>query len=436
MKKTIFFTVSMLCTILHAEHLQERKVCTTQPSRPFPECEEVGVQLDMLQQDFDVCCQSLTATCQLVQDAVLSALACQRAIEIDQALINSAAPQITQPGRYCLTENVSTAGGPLVINANNVEIHLNGFTMSGGTNAIQATGDRSIKVMDGSINGTTQDGILFTNCSSVQISNIVFTNTQQSAIQLSGVNGFRINNCSITGADAGGGANHVLVSNSSNGVLNCCSIFDSLNGFGFGIFDSNTIFCKELNVSRNASLSRGFVVTNGSAISFIESKFNNNTNCQFGFSLLGVTNGVVCRQCQVNGNSGNPVLGFASGSDVFDVVFDSCQCMNNQSAVIGFNILGDRFSLINNIAKGNVGQGFSISNVSEDSFVQNNIALANTTIGFVNGINANNGFFGNYAQANGANYSASIGANEDFTIASATFVTTGTPVTWNNINAQ
>lgn len=441
MKKCILLLTSFLSITVQAQDLHERKVCTTTPSKPFPECEEVGVQLDMLQEQFDACCLSLTDTCQTIRQT-LRGLSCQQATGIDQGFINTATPQITQSGTYCLVENVSTVGNPLVIDANNVVVNLNGFTMSGGMSAIQATGHTTIKIIDGSIDGTTLAGIFFTDCASVQIKNIILTNTFVRAIRLETVNGFRLENCSLSNGNSGGPLSHFFVNNSLNGIVNCCSVCNSIGGNGFSFNGCKTIFCKELDISRNVDMDFGSVVLNSMNVRIVNSRANNNTNLSTGFTTGGFgpafSSEVIWRECQVNNNFDNS---FTSGFGTSNVncLIDSCQFLDNERQPVivgqGFSILGSRSSVVDCVAK-NSTRGFTARSTVTGSLMKNNIALGNLTDGFLNTTTAGVGFFGNYAQGNGTNYSAGIGPNEVFDIPSAAFLTTGTPVTWNNIDAQ
>jgi hypothetical protein len=79
----------------------------------------------------------------------------------------SAAQTISTPGSYYLTKDIN---GTILINANNVNLDLNGFTISGGNpNGVSINGMSGIRIYNGSIITPAQAGVGGTGVSAVQL---------------------------------------------------------------------------------------------------------------------------------------------------------------------------------------------------------------------------------------------------------------------------
>jgi hypothetical protein len=70
---------------------------------------------------------------------------------------------ITEPGTYCLQNNVE---GEIVIASNNVTLNLNGHTILNGTNGISVNGVSEVVIKNGNIQSVSQDGIVLNSGSS------------------------------------------------------------------------------------------------------------------------------------------------------------------------------------------------------------------------------------------------------------------------------
>src|SRR6185369_16707148 len=91
----------------------------------------------------------------------------------------SAMFRITAPGSYYLAGNIQGQAGMDVIRieASNVTLDLNGFTITGGVNAVWATSRFNTTIRDGNITGSTQDGINITYSDFTTVRNVNVTGT-------------------------------------------------------------------------------------------------------------------------------------------------------------------------------------------------------------------------------------------------------------------
>lgn len=428
------------------------KSCATEASIPFAVCDLVENRLNTIQADFDVCCQNLQDACDQVNQTLLSTFSCEQGIPIDQSFIDTATPQITQSGVYCLTQDVTTTGSALVIDADNVVLDLNGFTMSGGVNVIVATGHTDLQIINGKIDGTTSAGIFLTTCTTVTIENIDFTNTQLRALHMIGVNVFVVQNCSeVNGNTLSNAVNHFEFVDCSTGRVTCCSVVRCTSGRCFAFDNCAAIMCSGLLAAENVKMLEAYCAATGSqAITFTNcvAQENTSTAAMRCFDVQAV-NGLVFRDCQALGNSSDAtVTGFSQQAAAANVVYDNCSAVGNQKTGAGggvsrifFGLNGRNICFLDCLAKGNVVaagaggsvRGFDLTANAQDCYVANCIALGQTTEGFRdNGMD--NTFFGNYAASNGTNFVAIGGPTEVFTLSDGTL--TGTPVIWHNINAQ
>ncbi|MBL0870391.1 MAG: right-handed parallel beta-helix repeat-containing protein [Phycisphaerales bacterium] len=95
---------------------------------------------------------------------------------------------ISQPGSYYLTSNITgiSARAGIRITASNVDLDLNGFTLTGVTGATQgislATGSSRVQIRNGKITNFPSHGITSINCPSFSVSDVV--------CEFNGANGF------------------------------------------------------------------------------------------------------------------------------------------------------------------------------------------------------------------------------------------------------
>lgn len=162
---------------------------------------------------------------------------------------------IGSSGSYYLATNLTGAAGlhGLEIAGQNVTVDLNGFSLSGVSNALRGvhvgSGTRNVVVRNGSIIGWGGDGVgVFDNLSTVRLENLQLRNNGGSGIRLfdkSQVVDCRATGNSAHGIQVGGGCqiNRCLVAgNGANGIFTDaeCQVTDSLakdnggNGINIG----------------------------------------------------------------------------------------------------------------------------------------------------------------------------------------------------------
>ncbi|MFC1842115.1 WD40 repeat domain-containing protein [Candidatus Dependentiae bacterium] len=120
-----------------------------------------------------------------------------------QIIKDGAATNITEPGSYQVLENID---GNILINASDVIINLNGFTVSGSTSSLimVSEGQRNILIHNGSIVGdTTNDGVLVDKGTSGIFLQDLYLSNLQNSMNFAGEKGqeikcSKVDNCFTT----------------------------------------------------------------------------------------------------------------------------------------------------------------------------------------------------------------------------------------------
>lgn len=294
---------------------------------------------------------------------------------IRQRNLTTATYVISNPGVYCLAENISfspATGIPAIsITASNVVLDFQGYSIT-QTNATAnvdgitiASAASDIMVSNGRLSSFTRNGILTgNNLNRIAFQDLTITNCASQAISSVGAASPRndslyINNCIITAC------NSILIQNWNNVFLNTVSVAQSTATTGAISFNT----CADIIGSK--------IVCNNStsASSFIGLSLNTISGAQFG-------------NCAMISNAG----GTAASSGVFiaassGITFDKAYILNNSATsgdLAGFLIDGDKCVFTNCVvaggsSAGNV-YGFRINNTSakstiiKDSFIYNNIS--------------------------------------------------------------
>lgn len=214
--------------------------------------------------------------------------------------------KITQPGSYYLTDHITHTTTGIEIAASNVTIDLNGFTISGGTHAIESTiSVAGIVVKNGFVKSTTSTGIRLFSASKGLIEGVQLSNVSGSGFATGGA--FVLRNC--VASQSGSGF-------SAGGACTFDRCFADTCETGFGL----DVSC---------------ILTNCSA-----------TNCtDTGFESL--SSGVRLENCTAV-NCTNFGFKFTSG-----VTIERCTARTSGR---GFDI-GDNSTLTNSAALANIGQG-------------------------------------------------------------------------------
>ena len=147
MNKLWIKAVNLLVLIVLSSSMHAKKTCANFKICPEPEsCITVQTRLDQIQQELSACCSSLNFRCNVIRGCLAN---CDQSIPIDQDFMDTATPQITQSGVYCLVESVT---GELIIDADNVTINMNDFVLTASVNGISSVNTHNnISVLGGGV---------------------------------------------------------------------------------------------------------------------------------------------------------------------------------------------------------------------------------------------------------------------------------------------
>ena len=258
------------------------------------------------------------------------------------ALENACAAQpITSPtiinvsGSYCLNKNLSVTGiDAIVINADNVVLDLNGYTI-----ANSASGDGV--VVNGSANIIIKNGFIVGNPGTVgnaigllaASNNVIITNVNMSGFA-TGVFGNLVNKIQIEKC--------TLINNNLSGVslggASCCKIVD----------------CQAFDNSATSTLQGAFNITDSSDIS-LENCFACSNNGS-GFQIQNVShssNAIYLVQCTSENNGENGFYMTSPGDDSMSMIMQQCTALNNGATGFLDSAAGGSRMYLSNVACGN-----------------------------------------------------------------------------------
>ncbi|MEX2438097.1 MAG: right-handed parallel beta-helix repeat-containing protein, partial [Candidatus Babeliales bacterium] len=137
---------------------------------------------------------------------------------------------ITQPGKYCLTQNVTVSSSGvngITITANNVGLDLNGFTISGpgglGTgNMISVSGASNVRISNGTVRSAQRSGIVLTNASGVILDAIIAIDNSYAGFELVSSSTCTIKNCSALNATSASDVFGFTTTAGTNNTFNSC----------------------------------------------------------------------------------------------------------------------------------------------------------------------------------------------------------------------
>lgn len=415
-------------------------------------CYTISGKLKNLSSTIDTCCTDLSTELDDTIAKVDGLLPCEQSILFDQSDIPLT---ISASGTYCLSENVSTVtpNRAITIDADDVTINLNNFSVSGGTNVIETTtGHRNITIRNGLIQNATPTvttngyGLFVNNATSVVVQDVTFANNLVGAL-FSDSRLINMSTCNFT-QNIGAG---LVFNESINAKISDVLVHDNA-------FTSNFELPGGGPIASNACL-----IESSTSFTLVNSIFSNNNRTGGAWNVVYVDNSRMCNfdSCYANSN-----LGTADGF-VFDSSSDciclNCSGNNNRS---GFVVNGSSAITLNNCtgqnntndgiffngginccvqectAKNNTQRGFALSANSDNNFIRNCAALSNN-VGFFKSGDSATIFFGNYAQNNTTfNYNGSTNFIPTFTydISAGTYTPqpnrTGDVTAWDNINAM
>jgi hypothetical protein len=275
---------------------------------------------------------------------------------------------INTSGSYYLTANLTGALGQdgITVNADDVTIDLNGFTMTGAAgqvSAVKSAQHTNLTVRNGGIKGWAASGLTLLLCNQTTIDSLSIRNCPNLAV-FTGHNA-TVRSCAVFNSGS--------ITIGDGGIVESCGMTDVTGGINTG----------------NGAVVRGCAVR----------------NCTDGGGAIYTTDGSTVTDCTVTGGS-TPGINVANGSTVTGctvrgtsstgfLIGGMCTVTNNTStgnnpASAGFEINGSGNRIDGNLS---VGNGYGFRSTWSDNLIVRNAARANTS--------------GNYALG-GTNESAQI----------------------------
>ena len=356
---------------------------------------------------------------------------------ITQADVGTTGYSITTGGKYFLAENITfspASGIPAIeIDADNVTLDLNGFTITQGNmqmgvrGILVIGGHRDINVQNGTIRNTLGEGITFLP---------TFTNVH--------INNLNVLNAGVGPGGSIDGVDGIMIGDfgmiCSNLVIENCLI-DGCQDDGIDIVGVTNVIINNCKVSN--ARSSGLVLKGlDRNVMLKDSVFFNNE--QNGISLFGdgstsfnfAGKNMVVSRCEVFSNKQHGIVigGIESGGGICIL---NCDIYNN--AVYGvrfFQVQTENCVVSQNYIANNGSDGIRLENaLNNNNFFFRNTIVENGGNSINNAAGAVNSFLGNYAfKSSGTNYVAGG------SVINATTVTTSSafgtqPAFWRNIDA-
>ena len=220
---------------------------------------------------------------------------------------------ITEPGSYVVTRNIGDAtacpGGAtaITINADNVRLDLNGFTLASGSYTVESNGD-GVEIFGGNLIAG-DEGVLTVRGDNFVVRDVSFSAHDDNLVYLLGHNGLFAGNVLSSVSSIGSAFEGITVS--GNGITVRDNVVRDA-GQGIGVYGQGN------QILRNT-------ITGCITGIFVRAKYNSidgnvvTGNSSFGILVREDAEGNVYRGNMVRGNDGTDCTGTASGGDVCDM---------------------------------------------------------------------------------------------------------------------
>jgi Right handed beta helix region len=316
---------------------------------------------------------------------------------------------ITQPGQYCVVENLSIPANSdgIIIEADNVILDLNGYCITGATNSsngilvrrsMGVTTRTNITICNGAIRTMGNIGIAFNAATQgILLNNLKVLNCRGDGITMTAVQQLIIENCITSGNNYNG----ILITQSGSTLSNNCILNNCLSTFN-GTDGLQLISCQNFNITNMLCFNNsyvGFDEFTGNTIRFANCQaYNNGRNNTAAIGFFSEGNNNSYEQCIANNNA---KIGFQLNGTGNGTTIENCQAKSN--GINGFDIAGTNHCILNNLAKSNVTNGFLLATNSTQCQIRSNTAVANGT-GFANNTTTVNRIYSNFASNNTTNF--------------------------------
>jgi len=246
---------------------------------------------------------------------------------ITQADINNGGGiyTITQPGEYCLAQDVV---GSVGIQANGVSINLNFYTINAG--GIFITRHSDIKISNGSIANSSGAGVSALDAESIELSNLNIFGQANDSVRM-----IDTGNVKIQDVNFSDGNGHALA------LYTCHNInIGSCTFMGYGNCDNLAVLelinCSNVlvqGVDATENCAEGIIVLQSSnSVIVSDSILNNNNDGGGGILLYGTCTDCTLIRCESNGGFFG-IAALPSGSFT-NLSFIECACANNHTSFV------------------------------------------------------------------------------------------------------
>ncbi len=275
---------------------------------------------------------------------------------------------ISSPGRYALVENITYVMGTnmISIEADNVYLDLNGFTIDGANSSvhnIQISSDRSnIYIGNGHLSNAGTNGILLSpGNTNIIIENVTATGAGSVGIALvtagNAIENVTFNNCNAFNNAAQG---FICTGGSNITYTNC--IANNNGTHGIDIASSNNILVDGFSTADNGA--KGININNTYEVALMHiTSFQDTTN---GIDLVGTTSLVTIQDFEIFKPGSNGIHG---ESNVFSVFISNGYV--GAAAISGVSLAGTFTVSIENVTV----DSSTVMGFSFDGLAQENISL-------------------------------------------------------------
>ncbi len=262
---------------------------------------------------------------------------------------------ITQPGIYCLTENVSGSATLITIASSNVTVDLRGHTLStsSGNGVVINAGKEQVTVRNGSISAFAGVGVsLVSTGTQIAIQDIFAYQCDIGFNVGSNCATVQFINCTAQGSDIYGFSEAPSSGSHLHYYERCSATGSGGNGFNLGY--AGPLTANNCLSSKNGSNGFGFSTTNILKINNCSALQNN----QSGFSLNAVSDATIL-QCTAAQNGSSLTESIGSGFYILNSDATTCMsCIALDNYACGFSCQdGTPVQFFNNFAKSNTSNG-------------------------------------------------------------------------------
>jgi hypothetical protein len=345
--------------------------------------DSVGSQISFLNSDLDACCKSLSTLDVIIKSDLDACCSTMSSVlnQLDTCLLGTVITQamvpytISAPGLYTVCQDLSASGAntAITISSNNVDLNLNGHTISSislTNSVISMSSISDVRMFDGNISSVAPIAVSISGCTLVQIGGVDVISSAPTAFDIQNSTNITLERINCSGSASGSGA-VINIGGTSDGIfLKSCTVFDArpdafranvtptvygisfedchalhsvnpTSGIGFSVtingFNIIPLLFKDCTVQL---CGYGFIVDNGTSVQFENCETSECLHAGFDFiscrdfvvdacnALEGGASAFICDGCNQGVlDSNNGISGAGSGvllNSCVDICMDSC----------------------------------------------------------------------------------------------------------------